>query len=64
MAISKSSNGPKNLCTVVLSQSPRKEERKKARKKESKKEKVWYRICDLFAKTNVSLVYSANKMSN
>ena len=59
MAISKSSNGPKNLCTVVLSQSPRKE-----KKKERKKEKVWYRICDLFAKTNVSLVYSANKMSN
>ena len=46
MVISKSSNDPKILCTGVLSQSPK---------------KVWYRICDLFAKTNLSLVYSANK---
>ena len=27
----------------------------------SRQKKVWYRICDLFAKTNLSLVYSANK---
>ena len=27
----------------------------------SRQEKVWYRTCDLFAKTNLSLVYSANK---
>ena len=27
----------------------------------SRQEKVWYRICDLFAKINLSLVYSANK---
>ena len=27
----------------------------------SRQEKVWYRICDLFAKINLSLVHSANK---
>ena len=27
----------------------------------SRQKKVWYRICDLFTKTNLSLVYSANK---
>ena len=27
----------------------------------SRQEKVWYRICDLFAKINLSLGYSANK---
>jgi hypothetical protein len=27
----------------------------------SRQEKVWYRICDLFAKINLSLVYLANK---
>ena len=27
----------------------------------SRQKKVWYRICDLFAKINLSLVHSANK---